>query len=394
MRTIAANYLFPVSGDPIKNGYVVLDDTGTVTEIGQLAKEKANTEFYNGILSPGFVNAHCHSELSYLQGVFTPGGGMRSFLEQITAYRGMSTPEEREYKLKVAFSQMYEEGIVAIADISNGSGSFETKRQSPIYTKTFIELFGSEPEKADTIFCGGMELVRQAANMGLDASLTPHAYYTMSEKLFDMTCAEGLKSGIISCHSDESYQERELMLYGKGALADRYRKLRLPAPSPGKAGLEYLTERILSFAAPPVEENIILVHNLATPGKSIEKAKEYFRNLYFALCPLSNIFIHNMLPKIGVLKKAEATICIGTDSLSSNRQLSMMEEIKSLQQNFKNLSTNELLLWATLNGAKAIGKEKIFGSFEVGKRPGVVLIENIDWRTLSLTPESRSRRIA
>ena len=66
MRKIAANYVFPVAGEPIRNGYVKFNDNNEVVEIGQLEGECADTEFYSGILCPGFTNAHNHVELSHL----------------------------------------------------------------------------------------------------------------------------------------------------------------------------------------------------------------------------------------------------------------------------------------------------------------------------------------
>ena len=68
-KTIAAQYVFTNTGDPIKNGAVTYDDaTGKILEIEPLTAETANTPYYNGVLVPGFVNAHCHLELSHLKG--------------------------------------------------------------------------------------------------------------------------------------------------------------------------------------------------------------------------------------------------------------------------------------------------------------------------------------
>lgn len=98
MRRIAANYIFPITSDPIKNGYVDFAEDGSVTEIGQLTSETGSTEFYNGILVPGFTNAHCHIELSHLEGKFREATGMSGFIDQINALRriisGRRTPEK------------------------------------------------------------------------------------------------------------------------------------------------------------------------------------------------------------------------------------------------------------------------------------------------------------
>jgi cytosine/adenosine deaminase-related metal-dependent hydrolase len=87
------------------------------------------------------------------------------------------------------------------------------------------------------------------------------------------------------------------------------------------------------------------------------------------------------------------TISIGTDSLASNTSLSILEELKSLQLNFPDLGLEELVSWATINGAMALASETRYGSFEVGKRPGILLLENVDLQSMKLLKESTVTRL-
>jgi cytosine/adenosine deaminase-related metal-dependent hydrolase len=105
------------------------------------------------------------------------------------------------------------------------------------------------------------------------------------------------------------------------------------------------------------------------------------------------MYIENALPPVEMLRKKNANIVIGTDSLSSNVSLQMLDELKMLQQHFPLLSLHEILSWATLNGAKALGVDARFGSFEVGKQPGVVLLEKLDLQQQRLIPETTSTRV-
>ena len=91
MRKISANYVFPITSEPIKNGIIVLDDNNTIIEIidnGGELKETYNLEFYNGIIVPGFVNTHCHLELSHLKNTIVKGKGMPRFIECVQSNRG------------------------------------------------------------------------------------------------------------------------------------------------------------------------------------------------------------------------------------------------------------------------------------------------------------------
>jgi len=394
MRKIAANYLFPISGEPIRNGYVKFNDNNEVVEIGQLDGECADTEFFNGILCPGFTNSHNHVELSHLVGVFEQATGMSGFINQINALRNTVDKEGRIKALEVQMEKMYREGVSAMADISNCSESFACKAKSPMYTRTFLELFGSEPKDADDVLESGKGLAEVAKEYGIDAAITPHSCYTMSPQLLAMAAQEGLKSGYLSYHSQESDEEEELIMSGTGALAQNYKGRGLSTPPvTGKPALVYFIDRLLSFSQSPVKGNILLVHNVAINQESIDYAKKHLETPFFAICPLSNIFIHRALPPLDLMRQNGLKICLGTDSLSSNTVLSIAKEIVCLQNHFPHIKLEEILEWACLNGARMLGKDDKLGSFEIGKQPGAVLIENIDWDNFKLTDNSTTRRI-
>ena len=393
MRKIAANYVFPVAGEPIRNGYVKFNDNNEVVEIGQLDGECADTEFYSGILCPGFTNAHNHVELSHLLGAFNQATGMSGFINQINALRDTVDQEGRIKALEYQMEKMYAEGVQAMADISNCSESCPCKAKSPMYTRTFLELFGSEPKDAQDVLESGKRLAQKSQEFGIDAAITPHSCYTMSPQLLAMAAQEGLKSGYLSYHSQES-EEEELIISGTGALADNYKGRGLSTPPvTGKPALVYFIDRLLSFSESPVKGNILLVHNVAINQESIDYAKKHLATPYFAICPLSNIFIHRALPPLDLMRENGLKICLGTDSLSSNTVLSIAKEIVCLHNNFPHIELGEILQWACLNGAQMLGKDDKLGTFEVGKQPGAVLIENVDWDNFKLTENSTTRRI-
>ena len=112
--------------------------------------------------------------------------------------------------------------------------------------------------------------------------------------------------------------------------------------------------------------------------EGIDSVKRVMRHPFIALCPCSNIFIHNALPPVDLMRRSGLKLTVGTDSLSSNDDLDMVRELFCLQGHVEDVSLRELLSWACLNGAEFLGKEKILGSIEVGKRPGIVFIDNLD----------------
>jgi len=393
-----ADYIFPIDGEPIVNGYVEVDNEGTILSCGSAesldTNSRSSAEYLKGILIPGFANSHCHVELSHMKGLFRQGTGMDGFIQQINALRLTVSQEERIAALSEQMEQMYSAGVSVLADISNCDESFECKVSSPIYSRTYLEVFGTEPEDAPQILAGAIELQKKAKQMGLDAAPTPHSPYTMSPLLNRLSAAEGLKSGYISYHNQESDQEEDMIRYGTGELAEDYkaRGCSMP-PITGESALKYFLDNLQKEVKAPIEGRVLLVHNTVTDQESIDEALKVLKSPYWVVCPLSNIFIHRMLPPLDLLRANNLTICVGTDSLSSNLQLSMVKEIHCIQGHFPHIPLEEILKWCCLNGACAVGAEKRFGSFTPGKKPGIVLIDNINWEKMELTKESKSGRI-
>jgi len=117
------------------------------------------------------------------------------------------------------------------------------------------------------------------------------------------------------------------------------------------------------------------------------------KDLFWCLCPNSNLYIEKKIPPLNLLLEEECEIVIGTDSLASNSNLSILEEIKTLQHNFPEIHLGELVKWATINGAKALGEESSFGKIEIGKKPGLLLLEDVDLQNMKLLPGSQVRRL-
>ena len=393
MKRIAAKYLYPlVSAEPVLNGFVELEDDGTVVRTGVCADPAAEPVFYDGALAPGFVNAHCHVALSYLKGQFRKGTGMAGFIDQINEMRDNKSMEEKVQDLTAAMDSLWEQGVVAMADISNCADSFAVKARHPMYTRTFLEVFGTEPEDCDAVMDGVRKLKEVADGFGIDAAPTPHACYTMSPELVTAVSVEGLKSGFLSFHSEETEEEEEMLKYGSGKMWENRVKAGMSVPPvTGKSSLLYFIDRLLAGRPAPFDEHILLVHECCMDQEGIDAAKAVITHPFVAVCPLSNLFIHNALPPIDLMRRNALKICVGTDSLSSNDDLNIVDELFCLQRNFPEVPLGELLTWASRNGAEFLARPE-FGALEPGRRPGLVFIDHLD-ADGRLTAASKSCRL-
>lgn len=391
VRRIAASYVYTLESEPIKNGFVEYDDQeGRIISVGTCAEGE---EVMPGALVPGFVNAHCHVELSHLHKKFVKGTGMAGFIDQINALRDWAGREAKQKLVQEWMDKMWEDGVSAMADISNDDSSFDVKKSHRMYTRTFLEVFGSEPEMCEGVMAEVTALNAVAKEAGIDAAPTPHSCYTMSPQLLSASAAAGLEEGFLSYHSQESQEEEDLLISGSGAMYENRKRSGMSTPPvTGESSLKYFIERLADAKDAPYDQQILLVHNVCLQQGDIDAAKKVMRNVYFAVCPLSNIFIHNALPPIELMRKNGLAIALGTDSLSSNDDLDMVKEMYCLHESFPQVPMQEILEWASLNGARFLKKDDVLGSIAPGKKPGLILVSDID-ECGYVTEQSRSRRI-
>ena len=394
MRKIGANYIITNVGEPLHNAYLEIDDQGTILQVvetnGDL-HEIANLEFYNGILTPGFVNTHAHLELSFMKGSIEQKKGLPHFIASLKTIREKANKKDIETAIETANEEMYREGIVLVGDISNSTDSLNCKTKSSVEYKTFVEVFGIDKFQAYEVFDKAKVILKLFRAKNLEASITPHAPYSVSEKLFELiTELSYQENATISIHNQETESENQMFIDKTGDLIDLFKSFGLNLNTFYPTGYNSLPSTLVQL---PKCSKLNLVHNTFSSQEDIDKVLAYNSHSYWTLCPNANLYIENHLPNIDLLYKNKLRLCIGTDSLASNTQLSILEELKTIQTNFPEIPFTELIKWATYNGAKALDKLSKYGSFEKGKQAGVVLIENFDFDKFQLTEASKAKRL-
>lgn len=392
IRRITASFVYTLqTKEPIINGFVEYDEEdGTIVRVGRCEEGE---EVKQGALVPGFVNSHCHVELSHLHKKFRKGTGMAGFIDQINALRDWAGRDVKIELVRKWMDRMWHDGVSAMADISNDDSSFEVKKSHPMYTRTFLEVFGSEPDMCEGVMSEVRQLEESAQAVGIDAAPTPHSCYTMSPQLLSASASAGMEKGYLSYHSQESQEEEDLLISGSGAMYENRRRSGMSTPPvTGESSLKYFLDRLADVKPAPYDEHILLVHNVCLSQNDIDAARTVLKNVYWAICPLSNIFIHNALPPVRLMRENGLDITIGTDSLSSNDDLDMIGEMLCLHRNFPEVPMSEILTWASLNGARFLSKEAELGTLEAGKKPGIVFVSDMD-ESGFVTESSRSERI-
>ncbi|MGO1869189.1 MAG: amidohydrolase family protein [Sphingobacterium sp.] len=383
MKYYAADVVLPVSGPAIKRGIVALNDDGVIQGLfhpGEIDADKVQQ--FSGVLIPGFINAHCHLELSHMLGVVPRKTGLPKFIAHVINQRGEKAEEALEEAIQEADRIMYENGIQAVGDHVNTAVTARVKEQSRMKYHTFIEVMALKQSDV-------LARVDQAKEIEFHfdyrhSSVTPHAPYSGSKHLFKALKRSVREDNILSIHNQESEEENKLFRYKKGEFLAFYEQMGMDV-SEFKAQARNSLQSYLPYI--PVSNKLILVHNTYTSLKDLDFVERLGRKVYFCFCPKANLYIEGRLPRIENFLWGGQRIVLGTDSLASNDSLDILEELKTIHAAVPDLEFSETIKWATLNGAEALDMDEELGSLDVGKRPGLVLLEGMD----GLKPDANTK---
>lgn len=381
-RKFRADRLF--DGDRFRDGEILIThENGKVEAIVPADEAGEDIEQIEGILCPGLVNTHCHLELSHLKNVIPPHTGLIDFLCSVVTKRDFAR-EIIDQEINRAEKEMAGNGIVAVGDIGNTADTAAVKSKSSIRWQNFVEVLGFTDEKAiENInhyqqVARDMEKALTSSPIPHRSSLVPHAPYSISPDTFRMI-NEVTAGQIISIHNQEHPAEDELYKTGGGEYL-RFFKIfgmnKSPFPVTGKSSIRSVLPYFTNG------QTIFLVHNTFMPEEDIVWANEYAVSyglkLVYGLCINANLYIENKVPPIDLMIKHQCTVVLGTDSYSSNWQLSIAKEIGSIRKHFPHIPEESILQWATRNGAAALGWGDELGRFSPGTLPGLVQM-NIDF---------------
>lgn len=396
MRKITATYIFTLTGAPIKNGIVVVDDDGTILDIVDRrgdTSEIAGLEYYSGIVVPGFVNAHCHLGQSHLKGLLKPNLGFTNFMSETNLVRKSYAESVRLKAAKAVDAIMSASGVVAVGDVENSSYAIEMKSASKMYYHSFIECFGFMPSDVPIAVGVATSIFDDYRSASLDASIVPHSVHSVSDELFDIILDHSnFNDSIFLIHHHSCESENEMFTSGTGQMVEFYQsKFGFDASNwnLSKIGVTQKT-----IEAVPYSKRLILSHNTYASRDDIQFVAENrsSNNTFFVITPSSDLFINGQLPDIQALADTGFDICIGTEGASSNAEMSMINEMRLIQEKF-GFSTEELLRWACINGAKALNINEWAGTIDIDKAPGLVLITGVNFDDFTLSRDVKSKRL-
>ena len=373
MHKICAPKVYLKPGQIVSDRVIVLDGTGKILAVDPMSNhDPASVQMMDGMIIPGYINAHCHLELSHMLGRAPTGTGLIEFIKTVVSQRDVE-PEVIHEAIRQADQVMQEEGIVAVGDICNTADTFAIKHTSPIHYYSFVEMFDFLQEELaqNTHDQYASVYVQAPGENGNRKAAVPHAPYSVSPQLFGLINALNTEPGSVSIHNQETPAENELFLSGTGAFIDLYEGFGTSMKgfrASGRTSIHYALQHM------DAKHRFLFVHNTLSELEDLTAALEKNPRCYWVSNPNANLYIENRLPNYQLFLAHDLKVCLGTDSLTSNWQLSIFEEMRTIARYNSYLTTAKLIEWATTNGAEALGYEDELGTIEVGKSPGLNLL--------------------
>ena len=366
MTVLSADWVLPVSGPPVPDGAVTIDD-GLITAVGPAAELGAGRRFPNAAIVPGFVNAHSHLEYAVYAG-FGDGLGFGDWIGLHVERKGRIVFDDMEAIARLGAAECLRSGITAIGDCSFSGAAATACADVGLRGTIYLEVFGESSDVIVSRFEPMRERIAEAlADSRVRLGISPHAPYTCSLDLYRACDELGLP---VATHLAESEAENEFLRTGGGAWEGFGAMLVKPL---GTTGIRALA------GAGLLDRRVLAAHCVQADAEEIGLLAEH--DVAVAHCPRSNALLGCGIAPVAELLAAGVRVGIGTDSPASTPSFDMFEELR-MAVALARLADSEseaaaparVLELATLGSASALGLEGELGSLDPGKQADLAVV--------------------
>lgn len=358
---VRARTVVPMEGAPIDNGAVAIsgDKISAVGRFDDLRRESGQEVLDLGeqVVLPGLVNAHCHLDYTALRGKVPRGGSFADWIGAINAEKARLTDQDYIASINDGFAEARRFGTTTIANLT-AFPKLVAGIEEPIRAWWFGELIDvRNPDAADAIVADAVNHLKSANRWGL----APHAPYTASARLY-ARCEEiaERENLLLTTHLAESREEMQMFRDAAGPAFEFLQRIGRPMDDCGRE-----TPVSLFLRTRAMTDRWIIAHLNELSDGDVELLAGAHK-FHIAHCPRSHEFFGHTPFALERLRALGFNICLGTDSLASNADLSLFAEMRELLRNHPGVSPLEALQMATLNGAAALNQRNSLGCLRAG----------------------------
>jgi len=370
---LRARIVITMDGPPIDNGAVALSGN-KVVDVGKFDEIKTRNggeivDVGERALLPGLINAHCHLDYTCLRGEISPQKSFTDWIRAINAKKAKLSSKDYLTSIDKGFAEAKRFGTTTIANLT-AFPDLIPQIEAPIRTWWFAELIDVRaPEHENEIVDRALESLQPAHNSGL----APHALFTASTDLYRRCQAIAPQRNILlTTHLAESHEEMEMFHDASGLLYEFMKNIGRPMEDCGNE--TPLESFVGALGNRPIPQWIVAHLNELTE-RDFELLERSTRQFHIVNCPRSHdYFKHSHFP-FERLRSLGFNICLGTDSLASNEDLSLFAEMRAFQRREPAISPEEIVKMVTLNPAMALHQEKMIGRIRPGFCADLVAVQ-------------------
>ena len=389
---IRARTVVTMDGAPIEDGAVVVskDRIADVGKFDEIKRRNAGEIIDLGeqALLPGLINAHCHLDYTCLRGKIPPQRSFADWIRSINAEKAKLSPRDYLASISEGFVEAKRFGTTTIANLT-GFPELIPQVRAPIRTWWFAELIDVRmPDRASEIVDLAVESLGKTPLTRASWGLAPHALFTASGNLY-RRCEEiaGRENTLLTTHLSESGEEMEMFRDASGSLYEFLKNIGRDMSDCGnETPLQHFlkirdSSTLKDFGARSNKLWLIAHLNELTESdfKLLERSRGKFNVVH---SPRSHdYFKHSRFP-FERLRALGFNICLGTDSLASNENLSLFAEMRAFQKEFSGISPEEILQMVTVNPSHALRQRSALGRISRGFRADLMAIPSNERRNL------------
>jgi aminodeoxyfutalosine deaminase len=376
---VRARTIVTMDGPPIDNGAVVVREH-QILDVGRFDEIKTHNageivDLGEQALLPGLINAHCHLDYTCLRGKISPQKSFAGWIRAINAEKAKLLAQDYVCSIGEGFAEAKRFGTTGIANLT-AFPDLISQLGAPIRTWWFAELIDVRaPECASETVDHAIESLKTVSNWGL----APHALFTASPELYRHCEKVAQQKNVpLTTHLAESREEMEMFHNASGPLYEFLKSIGRPMNDCGnETPLEhFLTVRDSSAALRSSwNDNDWLIAHLNELTESdfelLERSKTRFHVVH---SPRSHDYFNHSRFPLERLRSLGFNICLGTDSLASNENLSLFAEMRAFQKEFPAVSPEEILKMVTVNPATALHQENMLGRIRPGFRADLIAV--------------------
>jgi len=367
---IRAGTVVTMDGPPIENGWVAVSGS-RITNVGKFSEISATNsgeqivDLGEQALLPGLINAHCHLDYTCLRGKIPPSKSFTEWIRAINAEKANLSPEDYIRSINDGFAEAKRFGITTLANLT-GFPELIRRIKSLVRTWWFAELIDvREPSRANEIVDAALEKLKTTEHWGL----APHAPFTASAKLY-RRCEEIARreDAPLTTHLAESREEMLMFRDASGPLYEFLKEIgRDMSDCRQRTPLGHFSEILRdSSTSVGMTQNWLVAHLNELVDDDFDLLARSTMKFSIVHCPRSHDYFGHSPVQFHKLRELGFNICLGTDSLASNDDLSLFAEMRAFQKEFPNVSPEEVLKMVTVNGARALRQETILGKIRSG----------------------------